>query len=198
MQGKVAVAVNVLAVPRITLAYARKRQTPMYADRIAKGHPRLRGEKRQRRSRIKSPSGSPPLTRGKVAALANHPNAPGITPAYAGKSFRGVGNIVCRQDHPRLRGEKILLKTPYICVPGSPPLTRGKGKRRCAAYAAHGITPAYAGKRLKQVANKPDFRQNHHLSISFRYTISVNLQSAVTRCIPSVSSDRCSAIVSSL
>ncbi len=45
VQGKVAVAVNVLAVPRITLAYARKRQTPMYADRIAKGHPRLCEEK---------------------------------------------------------------------------------------------------------------------------------------------------------
>ena len=50
----------------------------------------------------------------------------GITPAYAGKSFEYYYTLFCVQDHPRLCGEKFLLRCSTDKRPGSPPPMRGK------------------------------------------------------------------------
>ena len=52
-----------------------------------------------------------------------------ITPAYAGKSIDEVYNVIGYKDHPRLCGEKYFL-----------------GMK---SEKFNGITPAYAGKRVK-------------------------------------------------
>ena len=72
----------------------------------------------------------------------------GITPAYAGKSDRYLCINHCKQDHPRLCGEKQLHKLFKLHLSGSPPPMRGKAcdKRKFRHWIR--ITPAYAGKRL--------------------------------------------------
>ncbi len=44
--------------------------------------------------------------RGKVDRPQHHIIDEGITPAYAGKSFRRLSDLFSVQDHPRLCGEK--------------------------------------------------------------------------------------------
>ena len=50
------------------------------------------------------------------------------------------------EDHPRLRGEKVLMGSFILFIMGSPPLTRGKGSVYSHGRLCYGITPAYAGK----------------------------------------------------
>ena len=52
------------------------------------------------------PWGSPPPMRGKDHAGKHVALDIGITPAYAGKSFRSDRPKATVQDHPRLCGEK--------------------------------------------------------------------------------------------
>ena len=64
--------------------------------------------------------------KGKMAVQVNRETR--ITPAYAGKSTRGVA--------------------PRLIARGSPPPMRGKGGNDCHQEASSRITPAYAGKSL--------------------------------------------------
>ena len=88
--------------------------------------------------------------RGKVVEFFSGLISCGITPAYAGKrtSFIFFQNVA--QDHPRVCGEKTLMRFVLFAVWGSPPRMRGKGNSRGILQRAIGITPAYAGKRLKR------------------------------------------------
>ena len=74
----------------------------------------------------------------------------GITPAYAGKSIiqRHLSNI--SEDHPRVCGEEFLEVVQPIAEWGSPPRMRGRAVWKDIKQAEAGITPAYAGKRLKK------------------------------------------------
>ena len=71
----------------------------------------------------------------------------GITPAYAGKSFKIDTVSASEQDHPRLCGEKPERSRLYPCREGSPPPMRGKADHTFSFYFPPRITPAYAGKR---------------------------------------------------
>ena len=133
--------------------------TPAYAGKSSQGkslcpprqdHPRIRGEKCAPSNENDLLAGSPPHTRGK-ANIRCHPSAKlGITPAYAGKSMRRSIYVDGGKDHPRIRGEKRFAPGCFACDHGSPPHTRGKGMEASADLASTGITPAYAGKRLKR------------------------------------------------
>ena len=86
--------------------------------------------------------------RGKATIATSKKLTLRITPAYAGK--RKIWNEWFRdeKDHPRVCGEK-QIKTAFTNESeGSPPRMRGKGGRAGTAVQAHGITPAYAGKRM--------------------------------------------------
>ena len=72
----------------------------------------------------------------------------GITPACAGKRATISALAAFLGDHPRLRGEKLLLHQPGQPSRGSPPLARGKVKTEVLADVNDGITPACAGKSL--------------------------------------------------
>ena len=50
----------------------------------------------------------------------------GITPAWAGKSFRLFFGDTFFWDHPRVGGEKLTTFDAGKLIPGSPPRGRGK------------------------------------------------------------------------
>ena len=72
--------------------------------------------------------------------------APGITPAYAGRTYTFERIGVKMQDHPRLCGKDSLNIRCFSSKFGSPPLMR-EGHRSFQPCSSHfGITPAYAGR----------------------------------------------------
>ena len=92
--------------------------------------------------------GSPPRMRGKGPQRGPWRGAPGITPAYAGKSFQPFFHPPRWRDHPRVCGEKPVAMHTRMTSAGSPPRMRGKALPKRSKAMKHGITPAYAGKRL--------------------------------------------------
>ena len=70
-----------------------------------------------------------------------------ITPAHAGKRSWHGRSVKHHQDHPRTRGEKTLSPCHSVITLGSPPHTRGKGRRGTTSAQRRRITPAHAGKR---------------------------------------------------
>ncbi len=85
--------------------------------------------------------------RGKASqSLRRQPKAR-ITPACAGKSALPDRWRGCRQDHPRMCGEKFSVRLDIQVLWGSPPHVRGKERVIERVPAACGITPACAGKR---------------------------------------------------
>ena len=95
---------------------------------------------------VSGKAGSPPHTRGKGRSHVEHLAAEGITPAYAGKSFLERNDNSWLKDHPRIRGEKSLMKHKKALTIGSPPHTRGKVSTELCQIHHSRITPAYAGK----------------------------------------------------
>ena len=88
-------------------------------------HPRIRGEYNANRVLFKAELGSPPHTRG-IQHYKHVPgNKPGITPAYAGNTFRSVCKDRGVKDHPRIRGEYFKKQKQSMEKKGSPPHTRG-------------------------------------------------------------------------
>ena len=116
-------------------------------------HPRSRGEYPFNARGEYYNQGSPPLTRGihytRFPARKFH----GITPAHAGntKSY----NMIVRTewDHPRSRGEYLLIQMFHLNKSGSPPLTRGIQNLLIAEKYFFGITPAHAGNTITQIRN---------------------------------------------
>ena len=111
-------------------------------------HPRLCGEKWQKKTLLQNSRGSPPPMRGKVDTRHLFPLWAGITPAYAGKSPKWTESQLRTWDHPRLCGEKRLVLGRTTAHTGSPPPMRGKAKCGSDNVSVQGITPAYAGKSL--------------------------------------------------
>ena len=146
VRGKVVLSSENPLCRGITPAYAGKSWTAAAQTSACWDHPRVCGEKMvsmipHRRSR-----GSPPRVRGKEWYLQGESPAPGITPAYAGKSGWRSCCPGCNRDHPRVCGEKSQPAVRRSCAKGSPPRVRGKGVQSCNERVAVGITPAYAGK----------------------------------------------------
>ena len=108
-------------------------------------------------------SGSPPPMRGKVHVAALGLLAVRITPAYAGKRSESLLRPSCRKDHPRLCGEKSQSPFWMARMPGSPPPMRGKASLLHLPYFNVGITPAYAGKRVRRKSRSPASRDHPRL-----------------------------------
>mgnify|MGYP004455157209 CR=1 FL=1 len=150
MRGKGPESAVVLAHEGITPAYAGKSRPCFGSQAAAKDHPRVCGEKFRLRGRTFSKLGSPPRMRGKDAVAVAGCIELGITPAYAGKSNYSCDKGGNNWDHPRVCGEKYQLLRMGYAVVGSPPRMRGKGPDDIETPVSAGITPAYAGKRLKR------------------------------------------------
>ena len=85
--------------------------------------------------------------RGKGSSAKAWTDKERITPACAGKSDSEDDVLVMREDHPRLRGEKLNAEMKLSKTQGSPPLARGKAIIPRPTIALFRITPACAGKR---------------------------------------------------
>ena len=105
------------------------------------------GEKAWRCGTCGRCTGSPPRVRGKDRVLRGSDDSHGITPACAGKRCCAVHELIAREDHPRVCGEKELTLDITCNIEGSPPRVRGKGGYTSALTSLLGITPACAGKR---------------------------------------------------
>ena len=150
MRGKAGYGIIILQGKGITPAYAGKSGNLSRVLFQLRDHPRVCGEKLPGQKVNLTEQGSPPRMRGKGWWYAGTPTACRITPAYAGK--REPRNPEGRQqwDHPRVCGEKIHIFNSNAVRPGSPPRMRGKDAVLFYMADPVGITPAYAGKRLKR------------------------------------------------
>ena len=107
------------------------------------------GEKLETFFKDNWPKGSPPRVRGKGQSGGRGLPGVGITPAYAGKSTHQPPSGRGTRGHPRVCGEKCGYRLPFRSIVGSPPTVRGKVAGNLEQGRVVGITPAYAGKRIK-------------------------------------------------
>ena len=132
----------------ITPAYAGKTDSQPWEWWLLWDHPRVCGKNLRAQRFHLVVSGSPPRMREKRIVTVVQTLAPGITPAYAGKTFTSkMGNYTFR-DHPRVCGKNQLPYSNFSFVKGSPPRMREKQRRYCKRWCWGGITPAYAGKTV--------------------------------------------------
>ena len=110
----------------ITPAYAGKSTLHRDDAPLSWDHPRVCGEKCDKRVAVVEQPGSPPRMRGKVLPYRRTVLAVGITPAYAGKRLPSLLFLALHWDHPRVCGEKTLLFLKWCSDTGSPPRMRGK------------------------------------------------------------------------
>ena len=141
-RGKVFAAALCIDFLGITPAWAGKSLFCFTAAVPIQDHPRMGGEKCSRWDYTPAEWGSPPHGRGKEV-FPFVPFLPlGITPAWAGKSYRVYTRLCGRGDHPRMGGEKL----PRLYSPmwpwGSPPRRRGKVQLDDPEEGDLGITPA--------------------------------------------------------
>ena len=134
----------------ITPAWAGKSVFALSARLLAKDHPRMGGEKWIIHQIFISQLGSPPHGRGKVQISCALAVPFGITPAWAGKRVQQPLLLHPSWDHPRMGGEKEQATNCSQLPLGSPPHGRGKDAVQGWMRATEGITPAWAGKRLKR------------------------------------------------
>ena len=150
VRGKVPVCCPEHRKVRITPAYAGKRDLVISGSGDIEDHPRVCGEKLSGCVWQQACAGSPPRMRGKVSQPHYSTGRGGITPAYAGKRSGMLFHKGVVRDHPRVCGEKLRAFSNFGSLPGSPPRMRGKASVFLLVFFGAGITPAYAGKRLKR------------------------------------------------
>ena len=150
MRGKGSAPPRGHPLPGITPAYAGKSNALLNLPAGQRDHPRVCGEKEAAALSEVYETGSPPRMRGKDRQIVVCAHCPGITPAYAGKRTMFLINLWLLGDHPRVCGEKVICKAHLLTVKGSPPRMRGKVVSSQVYSSRIGITPAYAGKRLKR------------------------------------------------
>ena len=108
-------------------------------------HPRIRGEHSWSSQPITSRSGSSPHTRGALVDALDGDVEDGIIPAYAGSTTKYGHVRMATGDHPRIRGEHLIIRAHSSCTLGSSPHTRGALFGRVDDDVLAGIIPAYAG-----------------------------------------------------
>ena len=148
-RGKALVARGRCCTLGITPACAGKSPWRQVRNCPPRDHPRMRGEKNSCRRREGANLGSPPHARGKGPGTARIPVPPRITPACAGKRKPYFLRHPGGWDHPRMRGEKCVVEEGHPAIRGSPPHARGKEVWATELGSWPRITPACAGKRLK-------------------------------------------------
>ena len=146
-RGKGQLSVGHQIRERITSAWAGKSSWTKAISTRTLDHPRMGGEKMNKRYEEGRKPGSPPRGRGKVIAQRHALFGVGITPAWAGKSQSSFRAVLLHGDHPRVGGEKGSYRWVIKSVKGSPPHGRGKVRGRKPFLQEPWITPAWAGKR---------------------------------------------------
>ena len=150
-RGKVQNALFFRSFIRITPAWAGKSDCDRCVEVVSEDHPRVGGEKAAFHAWLCCILGSPPRGRGKAGTLYSGMQRMGITPAWAGKSQTAFCGTASSGDHPRVGGEKNIVRKASFDPEGSPPRGRGKVMMTGALKWFRRITPAWAGKRRSAV-----------------------------------------------
>ena len=116
---------------------------------ISWDHPRVCGKNGFSTMGMMATMGSPPRMREKLKSSKIPSGCLRITPAYAGKTKSSLLNLVVVQDHPRVCGKNLASSTGFLYNAGSPPRMREKHVDETQFLWFNRITPAYAGKTLK-------------------------------------------------
>ena len=114
-------------------------------------HPRRCGENKDPELLLMYILGSPPQVRGKHGTMDAKTLDRGITPAGAGKTHLLDQFHFYLRDHPRRCGENLSAFTRKNRSGGSPPQVRGKRVIPRIRWMYIRITPAGAGKTLRQL-----------------------------------------------
>ena len=120
----------------------------------------MRGEDSLSRELNTIPAGSPPHARGRRVRYIFIILPTRITPACAGKTLMKLASRLKIPDHPRMRGEDLLLGLSCRAALGSPPHARGRQREMSPSYASRRITPACAGKTLRRWEESV-FKEDH-------------------------------------
>ena len=134
---------------RIIPAYAGSTHAPRRRRSLIQDHPRIRGEHGRRAVHSLGEFGSSPHTRGAQAGQKWQKGCLRIIPAYAGSTQARLQERPDRRDHPRIRGEHILVTSLQCFLHGSSPHTRGALNEVWVGDRGGGIIPAYAGSTLR-------------------------------------------------
>ena len=109
-------------------------------------HPRRRGEDWLGRFLALPASETPPQARGRPVHRVEDRLRHGNTPAGAGKTSWQKMRRLCRQKHPRRRGEDLAGALPGWREWETPPQARGRLHQAVEVARLDGNTPAGAGK----------------------------------------------------
>ena len=144
-RGTLQQLLQVARAARITPAHAGNTVGYLLSGMDAEDHPRSRGEHFIRFITGVMVEGSPPLTRGTLLCQVSDLDCRRITPAHAGNTIQQEASATRNRDHPRSRGEHVLLLPVAVSKIGSPPLTRGTHIKGAMKQCQLRITPAHAG-----------------------------------------------------
>ena len=140
---------------RITPACAGNTRPTRKSGRPSEDHPRSREEYKFITILNSHFLGSSPLARGILCNVLFEISHDGITPAYAGSTYRNDFGSFLQQDHPRLRGEYGFPIGTYTSQWGSPPLARGVLFYRIVFKLCDWITPACTGSTCNYAHSHP-------------------------------------------
>ena len=125
MRGILSHSSRLLRINGITPAHAGNTICEAEITLVVRDHPRTRGEYSSFFEKPLEVPGSPPHTRGIPNVGAFSKIKLGITPAHAGNTGYQRTPAHLGWDHPRTRGEYLLLSVTVGAGMGSPPHTRG-------------------------------------------------------------------------
>ena len=130
---------------RIIPACAGSTQSRCHRHVQRPDHPRLRGEHSAMADNVLPSPGSSPPARGARRVRLRLPARHGIIPACAGSTSTPGQPSPAARDHPRLRGEHLIVIPLGVRQEGSSPPARGAHPDHVRANLGPGIIPACAG-----------------------------------------------------
>ena len=134
---------------RIIPAYAGSTFSARVLSSRATDHPRIRGEHIIGSIGMVIGWGSSPHTRGALATVGLEFEVSRIIPAYAGSTSASGTKTRTRSDHPRIRGEHVVVSGRRNPSTGSSPHTRGARPLPRPRGVERRIIPAYAGSTFR-------------------------------------------------
>ena len=138
---------------RITPAHAGRMPQITSFDTAEGDHPRACGKNVFLFFITLRLTGSPPRMREESETTSKGVQIPRITPAHAGRIDLHQIPVWLFWDHPRACGKNLLIIPIYDCIVGSPPRMREEFTVEQVATLGTGITPAHAGRILKNSIN---------------------------------------------
>ena len=106
-------------------------------------------------STFRSEGGSSPRGRGKPVTTGATISAPGLIPAWAGKTSPACLSTPPRRAHPRVGGENLMPSQTLETICGSSPRGRGKLILSTDRESQLGLIPARTGKTYGRTASVP-------------------------------------------